>query len=75
MPRYFFHIRDGDEIIDTTGTILKDTEEARAHAIIVAGELLKDAGLKFWGGTEWHLWVTDEDRTTVCRLKFSAEDE
>jgi hypothetical protein len=44
-----------------------------------AGDLSKrstpqrDYAGKFWGGTEWRIWVTDEAGATVCALKFSAE--
>jgi hypothetical protein len=74
IPRYFFHIRDGEELLDDHGTVLASREDARAHAIIVAGELLRDAGRKDWGGTEWRLRVTDEMGRCVCTLRFLAED-
>jgi hypothetical protein len=35
MPRYFFHVIDGQEIIDTEGTELAGSEEARAEAVVV----------------------------------------
>jgi hypothetical protein len=48
MPRYFFHVIDGEEIIDGEGTMLAGVNEARAEAIVVSGEMLKDLGGKFW---------------------------
>src|SRR5215207_10035475 len=42
MPRYFFHVIDGDEMLDTVGTVLAGETEARAEAIVVSGEMLKD---------------------------------
>ena len=48
MPRYFFHVIDGKEIIDNEGTELADLDEARAEAIVLSGEMLKDLGGKFW---------------------------
>ena len=33
MPRYFFHVIDGREIIDNEGTELPGLKEARAEAI------------------------------------------
>jgi hypothetical protein len=75
MSRFFFHIYDGEEYIDEHGTALISREEARTHAIIIAGELLKDAGRNFWSGTKWRLRVTDETGTNICTLKFSVEDE
>jgi hypothetical protein len=37
MPRYFFHVIDGREILDYEGTELSDLREARAEAIRTAG--------------------------------------
>ena len=73
MPRYFFHLRDGQELIDHDGTELAGADDARAHAVIHSGEILKDTGSKFWDGQEWRLWVTDEAGETVCSLRFTAE--
>ena len=47
MPRYFFHVIDGDEMLDTVGTVLAGETEARAEAIVVSGEMLKDLGGTF----------------------------
>lgn len=75
MPRYFFHIRDGEEVLDEQGTVLANHVEARAHAITVAGELIRDAGRKFWGGTEWQLQVLDEAGAAICTLTFLAVND
>jgi hypothetical protein len=48
MPRYFFHVIDGVEDIDTEGTELAGLDEARAETIVVSGEMLKEMGGKFW---------------------------
>ena len=74
MRRYYFHIYDGDEILDEDGTVLTNHDDARAHAITVTGELLKDAGLKRWRGCEWQLKVADSMGAIVCTLRFSVED-
>jgi hypothetical protein len=73
MPRYFFHVIDGREIIDDEGTELAGVEEACAEAVVLSGSMLKDAGRKFWNDGEWRLQVTDEAGATVCALRFSAE--
>ncbi|MDF3063571.1 MAG: hypothetical protein K0S06_3680 [Microvirga sp.] len=73
MPRYFFHIVDGEEIIDDEGTTLAGVEEARAEAIVVSGEMLRDLGGKFWGNGQWQIRVTDEAGDKVCALTFSAD--
>ena len=73
MPRYFFHLRDGHEQLDHDGTVLSGPDEARKMAVINSGEILKESGAKFWTGTAWRLWVTDEAGDTLCALRFTAE--
>ena len=52
MPRYFFHIIDGRDIIDHDGTELPGLRQVRAEAIRTAGAILRDEGDKFWNGEE-----------------------
>jgi hypothetical protein len=73
MPLYYFHIRDGTDIIDDEGSQLAGPDQARQQAITTAGELLRDKGKGFWGGEEWTMQVVDEAGDTVCSLKFTAE--
>jgi hypothetical protein len=75
MPRYFFHVIDGHNIIDHEGTELSGLTEARAEAIRLAGAILRDEGDTFWNGTEWHMNVTDASRQSVLKLRFSADDQ
>jgi len=73
MPRYFFHVIDGVETIDTEGTVLANVEEARAEAIVLSGAMLRDSGGKFWNNGQWHLRVVDAAGNKVCALTFSAD--
>ena len=73
MPRYFFHVIDGREIIDSVGTVLPSLGQARAEAIRTAGAILRDEGDEFWNGTEWHMNVTDAGGQPVLTLRFSAD--
>ena len=73
MPRYFFHVINGTEMIDDEGTELADLSAARSEAIVVSGEMLKDLGGKFWHNGEWQIRVTDEAGHKVCALTFSAD--
>src|SRR3954471_23139160 len=72
MPRYFFHVIDGIETIDSEGTVLADVEEARAEAIVLSGAMLRDSGGKFWNNGQWQLRVVDATGNKVCALTFSA---
>ena len=73
MPRYFFHIIDGEEIIDEEGTVLPGMDEARAEAIVLSGEMLRDAGGKFWNNGAWQLRGFVEAGEKVCALTFAAD--
>jgi hypothetical protein len=74
MPRFYFHVRDGKEIIDDEGLELSGLDEAREQAVIGAGEAIRDLGKRFWNsGEEWHMDVTDESGATVCSLTFSSK--
>ena len=75
MPRYFFHIIDGRDIIDNVGTLLSGLREARAEAIRTAGAILRDEGDQFWDGTVWQMNVTDLSGQSVLKLRFSADDQ
>jgi len=68
MPRYFFHVTDGVETIDTEGTVLANLEEARAEAIVLSGAMLRDSGGKFWNNGQWQLRVVDATGNKVCAL-------
>jgi hypothetical protein len=75
MPRYFFHVIDGREIIDNEGSELAGLKEARVEAIRLAGAILRDEGDKFWNGEQWHMNVTDASGQSVLKLHFSADDQ
>lgn len=73
MPRYFFDIRDGRDIIDDDGTELPDLNAARVAAVNFAGEALADVGGEFWvDDHEWRVDVSDEDRVLLFTLVFMA---
>jgi len=75
MPRYFFHVIDGREILDNEGSELAGLKEARVEAIQLAGAILRDEGDTFWRGVEWHMDVTDASVLSVLKLHFSAADQ
>ena len=44
MPKYFFHIRDGEELItDDEGADLPDLEAARKEATLTAREIIAES--------------------------------
>ena len=75
MPRYFFHVIDGRDILDNEGTEFPNLRYVRAEAIRTAGAILHDEGDRFWNGTEWQMNVTDTSGQSVLKLRFSADDQ
>jgi hypothetical protein len=74
MPRFFFHVDDGHLSPDTEGTEHRDVDAARVEAVRLTGEMLREAGKRFWsGGTLWRLHVTDEAGQLVLTLHVSAD--
>ena len=74
MNRYFFHLIDGQFLVDEVGTELPDMAAVRAMAVQASGEMLRDLGRDAWTGSEWQMHVTDEAKHTVLKIRFSAED-
>ena len=72
MPRYYFHVHDGKDILDQIGTELPNDEAAESAAIVSAGEMLKDLDGDFWKESSWRMEVLDESGALVCQLKMSA---
>jgi hypothetical protein len=72
MPRYFFHVHDGENFTDLQGTVLDDDNAARIEAVRFSGDLLRSGAEKFWNGQEWLMRVTDETDLTLFELMFTA---
>lgn len=74
VSRYFFNVIDGKFLVDEEGTECSGMDEVRLQAISTAGEILKDMAKSFPEALEWQMHVTDESKTTVLRLRFSADE-
>lgn len=72
MPRYFFHVHDGEDLTDKEGTVFPDDQAAESEAVVLAGEMLKDLDGDFWKESVWQMEVLDEDGAQVCRLQMTA---
>lgn len=72
MPRYFFHVSDGDDFPDLQGTVLENDAAARTEAVRFSGQLLSDNPEKFWSGQEWKMRVADHSGLTLFELLFTA---
>ena len=72
MPRYFFHVQDGQDLPDREGTDFEDAEAARLTAVATAGEMIRAHASQFWQDADWQMHVTDDQGATVCHLRFSG---
>jgi hypothetical protein len=74
MPRYFFHVFDGQVSIDQDGTELAGTTEVYRQAITAAGEILANGeAFSMIDGHPWNMTVADETGKTVMTLRFTTE--
>jgi hypothetical protein len=78
MPNYYFHLENGQTLLDDTGVELRDIAAAQNKALRASSEMFK-AGPRvtaaLWNGTAWRMWVTDKPNgkgKTFFTLRFSA---
>lgn len=73
MPRYFFNVIDGQSPPDADGIVLANIEDAKAAALVLSGEMLRECGPDFWTRAAWTLEVSDEQGQLLLVLRMSAE--
>lgn len=72
MPRYFFDIRDGEDLTDDEGAVLPDLAAARLEAVRYSAEVLREMPERFWNSEKWTMTVR-EGSVALFTLKFIAE--
>ena len=72
MPRFFFNVKDGQDLPDHEGMVLADADAARVMAVFSSGEMIRAHASQFWKDRDWQMHVTDEQGATVCDLRFSG---
>ena len=76
MPRYFFHIRKGDVLVQTLESVEVSTDDSlEEEAVEAARDLLADGDARAVDRREWAFEVADESGTTVLTLPFIAAAE
>lgn len=66
MPRYFFHLTDGDTLADEVGEEFELVEAARGHARAVARELSRNGLPSACIGC--YISVTDERSVVIFKV-------
>lgn len=74
MPRYFFHVVNGDFIPDNEGMEIAEVDRVKDEAVRIAGDMIRDQGLKLWKTGRYDMYVVDERNKTQLKLSFEAED-
>jgi hypothetical protein len=78
MAHYYFHLENGQILLDDTGLELRDIAVAQNEALRASGEILRagaGATATLWNGTPWRMWVTDKpngEGKTFFTLRLSA---
>lgn len=66
MPRYYFHVSNGERLADTDGTLLASGKSALTHGLQVARELMfKRRGMLGEPWSAWTMQVADERGQTI----------
>jgi hypothetical protein len=74
MARFFFHVNNGVDLPDETGTVLNGIEEARQEVLLTGSELLRGDPDDLWRGSNWAMRVTDEAGTSLFTLRIAMEE-
>jgi hypothetical protein len=73
MPRHFFNVNDGKDLIDREGTELADLAQARSRAVGLACQFITESGDAFWAAHHgWRIVVSNESHRPLFTLHFSA---
>ena len=72
MPRYFFDVHDGANVIDDVGCECADLAAAQKIAVDAAIDLLGMSRSDIWAGEPWTLKIRDEASNIVGALSFAA---
>jgi Domain of unknown function (DUF6894) len=69
MPRYFFHIENGERLIDDGGEEFTDDQAALREAELIAGDLSKNQ----ISSTNLRVIVTNRKGEQVCQVPLLHE--
>lgn len=73
MPRYYFHVRNGQVRDDREGVDLEDDQEAWHQATLACGEMLRDLAGSLPADVEWRMSGTDAEGRTLFEIHVQAE--
>jgi hypothetical protein len=74
LPRYFFHVVNGEFLPDAVGHLCASDDDVKAEAARAAGAMISEQGLQLWKTGSWIMFVCDEQNRTLLKLQFDAAD-
>lgn len=74
MPRYFFHLTDGEDVRDPDGDFLKSDAEARRTALEIMAETIATRADHLVHGGRYMIETTDETGRVVGRLTLASSN-
>jgi hypothetical protein len=76
MAQYYFHLSDGETILDDKGSELPDSASVRDETVRVTRDLLNvRQSNELWIGKPWRVWVTDQPNgagRTLATIEVTA---
>ena len=72
MPRYFFHVTDGQLYRDNIGTELSSLEDARREARATFGDLIRNRDE--WTANEWQVDIANDEGLTLLTLNVLIQE-
>ena len=74
MPRYFFHIEDGEFTRDQVGMELPDDVAAKVEGVRRAGESLAKRPQHFWESQRWRILISPAGGPALLGLEVMPVD-
>ena len=71
MPRFFFHLRDGESVEDPDGMFLPDARTARLEAVRSARDIMAEDVRRGRLSLSSLIEVTDENGEPILAVPFS----
>ena len=72
MPRFYFHLEDGELSPDLDGTALASVQEAQREAVEHFAEMMRERCAEIWRDRGLKLTVVDERGLTLFVLEMTA---
>lgn len=73
MERFFFHVAYGETSLDNEGVLLPSLGAARAAAVTLVGDMLRDEGDRFWIKPDLTVTVADSEARTLWTLSVTGQ--